>query len=151
MTTSLMPVLQNMKTGNDGTECIEKHSTLGIPLLPHVALIRLHTANQNGHSAGTQSENPMAQMSDGHLLRLRMLNGADSIQAAPKASDAAEHTKHICSRPRASLPKCFTRPTVRLVCSCLKDPWPFPQSYSRVTILCYIVLIKRSPTDAFRP
>ena len=24
ITTSLVPILQNMKTGNDGTECIEK-------------------------------------------------------------------------------------------------------------------------------
>uniref|UniRef100_A0A671XE77 Anoctamin n=1 Tax=Sparus aurata TaxID=8175 RepID=A0A671XE77_SPAAU len=43
-----------MKTGNDGTECIEKQSAHSIPSLPHTVLIRQHTANQNGHSAGTQ-------------------------------------------------------------------------------------------------
>ena len=33
-----------------------------------------------------------------------------------KASDAAEHTKYICSRPRPSLLKCFRHPTVGLGC-----------------------------------
>ena len=40
ITTSLVPVLQNMKTGNDGTECIEKQSAHSIPPLPHTVLIR---------------------------------------------------------------------------------------------------------------
>ena len=44
--------------------------------------------------------------------------GADNVRVAPKASDAAEHTKHICSRPHPSLSKCFRRPMVGLVCSC---------------------------------
>ena len=38
--TSLVPVLQNMKTGNDGTECIEKQCAHNILPLPHTALIR---------------------------------------------------------------------------------------------------------------
>ena len=39
---SLVPatLLQNMKTGNDGTECIEKKSAHSIPPLQHTALIR---------------------------------------------------------------------------------------------------------------
>ena len=45
--------------------------------------------------------------------------GADNIHAALKASNAAEHTEQICSRPRPSLPKRFRRPTVGPVCSCL--------------------------------
>ena len=40
ITASLVPVLQNMKTVNDGTECIEKQSAHSIPPLPHTALIR---------------------------------------------------------------------------------------------------------------
>ena len=39
ITASLMPVLQNMKTRNDGTECIENQSAHSIPTLPHIALI----------------------------------------------------------------------------------------------------------------
>ena len=39
---SLVPVtlLQNMKTGNDGTEYIEKQSAHSMPPLPHTLLIR---------------------------------------------------------------------------------------------------------------
>ena len=40
VTASLMPVLQNMKTGNDGMECIENQSAYSILPLPHIALIR---------------------------------------------------------------------------------------------------------------
>ena len=36
----LVPLIQNMKTGNDGTECKEKQSAHSIPPLPHTALIR---------------------------------------------------------------------------------------------------------------
>ena len=45
---------------------------------------------------------------------------ADNVREAPKASNAAEHTEHICSRPRPSLSKRFRCPTVGPVCSCLK-------------------------------
>ena len=40
ITASLVPVLQNMKTGNDGTECVEKQSAHSIPPFPHTVLIR---------------------------------------------------------------------------------------------------------------
>ena len=43
---------------------------------------------------------------EGHVCDRHNTNcwiGADNIQAAPKASNAAEHTEHICSRPRPSL------------------------------------------------
>ena len=36
---SLVPVLQNMKTGNDRMECIEKQGAHSIPPLSHTALI----------------------------------------------------------------------------------------------------------------
>ena len=45
--------------------------------------------------------------------------GADNVCVAPKASDVAEHAKHICSRPHSRLSKCFRRPTGGPVCSCL--------------------------------
>ena len=35
----VLPVIQNMKTGNDGTDCIEKQSAHSILPLPHTALI----------------------------------------------------------------------------------------------------------------
>ena len=38
--TSLVPVLQKMKTENDRMECIEKQSAHRILSLPHTALIR---------------------------------------------------------------------------------------------------------------
>ena len=38
-TTDLVPVLQNMKTGNDGTECKEKQNAHSILPLPQIALI----------------------------------------------------------------------------------------------------------------
>ena len=47
-----------------------------------------------------------------NLLRLHMLNRSRQICVAPKASNAAEHTEQICSRPCLSLPKRFRRPTV---------------------------------------
>ena len=52
------------------------------------------------------------------LLRLCIRIGADNVRAAPKASNAAEHTKRICSQPRPSPPKHFRRPVVGPVCSC---------------------------------
>ena len=39
ITTSLVPVLQNMKTGKDGMECVENQCAHSIPPLPHTALI----------------------------------------------------------------------------------------------------------------
>ena len=45
--------------------------------------------------------------------------GADNVHGAQKASNAAEHTKRICSQPHPSLPKRFRCPTVGPVCSCL--------------------------------
>ena len=60
MTASLVRVLQNMKTGNDGTECAEKQSTHSIPPLQH-------TANQRIQWLRWLTAN---------LLRLCMLNGS---------------------------------------------------------------------------
>ena len=64
---SLVPVtlLQNMKTGNDRTECIEKQSSHSFPPLPHTVLIRYHTTNQRIQWLRRQTANP---------FRLRMLN-----------------------------------------------------------------------------
>ena len=106
ITASLMPVLQNMKMGNDGKECIEKQSAHSIPPLPLAALIRKHTANQNGHLAGTQ---PVRESNGSEVLQPSSSDftcwiGWDNVHAAPKASNAAEHTEQICSRPRPSLP-----------------------------------------------
>ena len=114
ITACLVPVLQNMKTRNDGTDCIEKQRTHSICPLPHTALIRLHTDNQNGHTASIQ---PIRESngSDGWqptFSDFACWIGADNVRAAPKASNTAEHTKQICSRPRPSLPKRFRRPTV---------------------------------------
>ena len=46
ITASLVPVFQNMKTRNDGTECVENQSAHSILPLPHTALIHHHTTNQ---------------------------------------------------------------------------------------------------------
>ena len=56
-----------------------------------------HCADSLAHR---QSENPMAQTAN--ALRLRMLNRSRQRPNVPKASNAAEHTKHICSRPHPS-------------------------------------------------
>ena len=87
-TAGLLPVLQNMKTGNDG-----------------VCRKPMHT----------QYSAPPTHRADS-LARRR------SIRAAPKASDAAEHTEQVCSRrPRPSFSKRFRCPTVGPVCSCIKS------------------------------
>ena len=64
--TILVPVLQNMKTGNDVTECIEKQSAHSIrsscTLCWFASTSPIITAIQ---LAQNQSDNPMAQTSDG--------------------------------------------------------------------------------------
>ena len=40
ITASLVPVLQNMKTRNDGTDCLEKQRVFRPSHTPHTALIR---------------------------------------------------------------------------------------------------------------
>ena len=78
ITASLVPALQNMKTGNDGEECVENQSAHSITLLPHAILIRKHTASQRVQWLRRLTAN---------LLRLRMLNrsrqrrrGSESFQ-----------------------------------------------------------------------
>ena len=67
ITASLVSVLQNMKTGNDGTECIEKQSRQSI--LPPNTLrwfaIAIHTANQRIQ---------LLRQPTANLLRLRTLD-----------------------------------------------------------------------------
>ena len=82
---------------------------------------RVHrkNANQNGHTARTQPirESNGADGRQPSFSDFTCWTGADNIHAAPKASNAAEHTKQICFRPRPSLHKRFRRPTVGPVCS----------------------------------
>ena len=61
--------------------------------------------------------------------------GADNICTAPKASNAAKHTKQICSRTRPSLPKHFRRPTVGPVCSCHKGDTAFVATKKRIILV----------------
>ena len=73
--------------------------------------------------------------------RIPWLRHLKPSSAALEASNAAEHTEHICSWPRPSLSKRFRRPTVGRVCSCLKScarssEWP--------SCLC-IVAMETSP------
>ena len=80
ITTSLVPVLQNMKTGNDGMECIEKQRTA------------IRMAIQLAHN---QSENPMAQTTNGPPPQTSHAQSDPTTSARlRKASDAAEHTNH---------------------------------------------------------
>ena len=114
ITASLMPVLQNMKTENDRIECIEKQSAHSIPPLQHTPLIHEHTANENGHTAGIQSIR-VSNGSDGWQQTFADFTcwiGADNGREALKASNAAEHTEQICSRPRPGTvgPVCFCLP-----------------------------------------
>ena len=74
------------------------------------------------------------------LLRLRMLIWS----VVPKASNTAEHTEQICSRPLLGLSKQFRRPMVGPVCSCLyglaavemlaSDPWSSSPLSSRLCL-----------------
>ena len=115
-----------MKTGNDGTECVEKkqraHSILP---LPHPALIRKHTATQNGHIAGTQ---PIRESngSDGRqptFSNFACWIGADNVHAAPESFQHSwTHWTNLFPTYK-SLPKRFRHPTVGPVCSCLKTCW----------------------------
>ena len=72
ITTSLVLVLQSMKTGNDGTGCIEKQSACSIPPSHTSLWFTSYTVNQK--AAHHQSEHSMAQMSDSPPPRLHMLN-----------------------------------------------------------------------------
>ena len=89
--------------------------------LPHTALICYHAASQNSHSAGTQPirESHGSDVRQPSSSDFACWIGADNVRVAPKASDAAEHTKQKCSRPRPSLSKRFRRLMVGPVCSCL--------------------------------
>ena len=78
--TSLMPVIQNMKTGND----LEKQSGHlrvhgACRIRPSHTLIHQHTANQNGHTGSTQP--------------VRVSNGSDGQQ--PTFSDFASSFHHL--------------------------------------------------------
>ena len=110
ITTSLVPVLQNMKTGNDGTECLEKQSAHSIPPshTPRWFASTPPIRESNGSDSWQPSSSDFA-----------CWIGADDVHVAPKASNAAEHIKQKCSRSRPSLSKRFRRPTVGPVCSCL--------------------------------
>ena len=82
ITAGLVPVLQSMKTRNDGTECVKK------PMRTQFSTPPTHSADLLAHR---QSENPMAQTSDGSS-DFACSVGSDNVRAALKASDAAEHT-----------------------------------------------------------
>ena len=110
--------IQNIKTGNDETACIEKQSAHSIPPLPHTTLICQHPSNQNGHTASTQSIRE-SNGSDGQqptFSDFACWIGANTAHVVPKGSNAAEHTKQICSRICPSLPKRFRQPMVGPVC-----------------------------------
>ena len=94
-----------------------------------------HTANQNGHTASTQSENPLAQM------------------AIPKASNAAKHTEEICSRTCPSHAKRFRWPTVGPVCfrlnlqvNKLNLPTNYVARLQHCTAICAIASMTVTPT-----
>ena len=85
---------------------------------------KAHTAFRPSHTPRWFASTPPIRESNGSDVRQPTSSdfacwiGADNVRAAPKASNAAEHTEHICSRPRLS--KRFRHPTVGPVCSCLQ-------------------------------
>ena len=105
-----MPGLQNMKTRNDTTECVENQCAHSNPPTHHTDLL-----------AHRQSEYPVAQTVDSPPPQTSHVESEQTTsERLRKRPNAAEHTKHICSRPRPSLSKCFKSPTVGPVCSCLR-------------------------------
>ena len=185
-----MPVIQNTKTGNDGTkwgtECIGKtkrtqhwfsiclnwedvcglntwHTwkmtvvrlrlvlcTLGLLMIRS----RRYRHFRPSHTPRWFTSTPPSRESNGSDVRQPTSSdfacsiGTDNIRAGPKASKAAEHTKHICSRPCPSLPKRFRRPTVRPVCSCLNSSHENSHRLETVTLadlgkVCLISLLWR--------
>ena len=96
ITACLVQGLQNVKTGNDGMECIEKQSAHSI--------CPSHTPHWFASTLPIRE----SSVSDGQKPTSADFTcwiGANNVRVAPKASNAAEHTKHICSWPRPSLPQ----------------------------------------------
>ena len=89
ITVSLMPLLQNMKTRNDGMECINQCAHIFLPS---------HTPHWFA------STPPVRESSVSDSRQPTSSDFACWIRAAPEASSAAELTKHICSQPHLSLP-----------------------------------------------
>ena len=110
ITTGLVPGPQSMKTGNDGMECVENQCAHSIP--PSHALCWFASTPPVREPNGSDVQRPSS--SD-----FAYSVGADNVSAAQKTSDAAEHTKHICSWPRPKLSKRFRRPVVGPLGSCL--------------------------------
>ena len=111
ITASLVPILQNMKTRHGGMECLEKAHTVFRPSHTPCWFTSTLPIRESNGSNGRQPT------SSDFTCWIR----ADNVCTVPKASNAAEHSKHICSRPRPSLPKHFRLPTVGPVCSCLES------------------------------
>ena len=86
ITTSLVPVLQSMKTGNDRMECIEKQSAFHPPT--HCTDSVAHCQSERPFSWHTTNQRiPWLRRPTALLLRLRMLNwswqrppGSESFQ-----------------------------------------------------------------------
>ena len=113
VTASLMPVLQNMKTRNDETVCIETnaHTVFCPSHTPRWFASTLPIRESNGSDVRRPTSSDFA-----------CSVGSDNVCATSKASDAAEQAKNICSRPHPSLSKRFRHPTVGPVCGGLKSP-----------------------------
>ena len=92
----------------------------------------MHTVFRPSHTPRWFTSTPPIRVSNGSDGRhdLTCCIGSYNVRAASKASDAAEHTKHISCRPCPSLSKRFRCPTVGTVCSCLKAPSPEYPVYS---------------------
>ena len=120
----LVPVIQNMKTGNDGTVCIEKqnahhkvqrHTRNSAPPT-HRADSLAHCQSQWPYSWHTTR---VSNGSDGWQPAFSDFASwirADAVHTVPKPSNTAEHTKQICYWTCPTLPERFRWPTVGPVC-----------------------------------
>ena len=118
---SLVPVIQNMKTGNDGTECIEKQTSDSIPPLPYTYTqhwfantLLIRTVMQLAHN--WVSEYPTAQMANSQHSQTSQVEQEQTMSTWTQKLPTAERTKQMCSPAPPSLPKRFRWQTVGPAC-----------------------------------
>ena len=114
-----MPVLQNMKTRNDGMKCVEKQSAHSIPAPPHHADSLAHC----------QSEYPVAQM-------------ADSQPPQTLHAESEQTTSGLLIPTQLNTPNIFdpdlirVSPNVQRLGWCVPSKWPQSHCSLDVGILC---------------
>ena len=91
ITTSLVPVLQNMKTGNDGTECLESaQRTLYSALPTHCTDSLAHRQSEWPFSWHTTNQRiQWLRRPTAHLLRLCLLNQS---RQRPRGPESIQHS-----------------------------------------------------------